>query len=285
LNILDCACKNAAIVLNNPHRIQCPVVEYQWMGTIRTRELVNLEKLRIFIYDIPPSIPVPLDMSLLPRLQHLDIWDSDSLNQSFDFSRVRVLQLRFLAVTTDEEGRWCHFIQVNSRTLEILKLNGQLTCLAEQDLVLEVSVLQELIVFDETELNPRNPVLLEIRAPRLTFHQSTSRYDILSLESPSDFGTVVHLRINNILDLRKYQRLQILQVYSSPLMQSVVEQLEGDDSLCPELEFIECRMEEDDIPVSDREIRSIHNTIVARNMRVNSDIGVGCERYVKRGFC
>jgi len=79
-NLLDCACKNARIILGKLDRIRCLAVEYECVGIIRTSELLNLDKLHIFSNEWPPSIPVPLDMSLLPRLQHLGIGNWEGIN-------------------------------------------------------------------------------------------------------------------------------------------------------------------------------------------------------------
>jgi hypothetical protein len=111
-------------------------------------------------------------------------------------------------------------------------------------------------------------------APNLKSYQYSSRHRTVRLAHDTDFNKVGQLRTDYGPPLSYYHHLRVLQLFYYPrLILEILNQLEGDYDLCPELSVIEVRDGTSDTSSwTENYGNTIHDRLAARNMKANSNI-------------
>jgi hypothetical protein len=123
-------------------------------------------------------------------------------------------------------------------------------------------------------LTPDPTFIIKLVAPNLKFYQYSSKRHVVRLAHDTDFNKVAQLRTDYETSLSHYRHLRILQLFYRPaLILNFLDQLEGDNELCPELSVIEIRDGRSSTSSwTQNHGGTIHDRIAARNMKANSNI-------------
>jgi hypothetical protein len=270
----DCRCNIMEKIAEHSDRIQCLQTDRQRMHAFISMGLPNVK--RLVSYDWTSTLL--LHLAKFPKLSYLDLGNYKRL---FSVRQIPQTRLRHLSIRIDRHEVWSQLINRNGRTLKTLKLTTDFSNLRDlqHNPVLECPALERVMVEDrsiDTGAHSASNMMFIIRlmAPNLKFYQYSSRQHLLQLAHDTDFNKVEQLRTDFESPLSHYRHLRVLQLFYSPaLILNILDQLEGNYDLCPELSVIEvCDGLSSTSSWTVNHGDTIHHRIAARNIKATSHI-------------
>ena len=269
----DCCCDIMGKIAEHRDRIHWLYTDYQGGHALITMGLPNVQHLT---WSLSAST-LFLHWAKSPKLSYLDLGEH---SVGFEVLQIPQTRLRHLSIHTDRHGVWSQLINHNGRTLKTLKLTTNFPNLGhlQQNGVIECPALERIMVVDRDDaiarFMPGTIFTLRMVAQNLEFYQYSSRRHVVRLAHDSDFNKVEQLRTDYETPLSHYRHLRVLQLFYTPaLILDILDQLECDHDLCPELSVIEVR---DGMSNTSSWTRNhgdaIHDRITARNINANSRI-------------
>jgi hypothetical protein len=264
----DCTCPGLSIIFEHAYRIECLLVSYKW---IKKRGLFpNLTNLTLTGDDTDGSSST-LDLSKFPRLRKLDIANAPAANYRIDVSKMENHQLRHLSISVDFQDAWVKILNFFADVLETLEFTGNPDDELTYTQLFEFPNLERLWVCDLSSYES----VLEIIAPNLAYYRYSSEQGTLRVVHRDGTNRLLQLRTDLILPWQEYSRLRVLQLdLPSDSEETMLDRLEQDTELCPDLQLIQIFDPADD---SNEEQFGIHveqaqQIIVSRKEKANSDI-------------
>jgi F-box-like len=269
-----CHCDIMKKIAEHSDRIQCLQTDRRRMDTFIKMDLPNVK--RLASYDWTSTLL--LHLAKFPNLSYLDLRE---YRGTFGVQKIPQTRLRHLSIRIDMHEVWSQMINRNERTLKTLRLTSDFSNPRDlqRNILLECPVLERVMVEDRsidtgTHLASNMMFIIRLTAPNLKFYQYLSRHQLLQLAHDTDFNKVGQLRTDFESPLSHYRHLRVLQLFYSPeLILNILDQLEGNYELCPELSVIEvCDGLSSTSTWTVNHGDTIHHRIAVRNTKANSHI-------------